>query len=145
MLFCFARDASLDGWLVNTIDPKPCKSSSHWDCPKSVPSEGIYIKAIGREKWWTNMFLWCPNIILVYELIQQTLHKTRKNSIGHTQRVLVEIHLLIALIHCLIHQHARILEWELLRSPQSWPPSEMHRSTPPLLILPEMERRGVSS
>lgn len=29
MPFCFARDASLDGRLINSIDPKPCKGSSH--------------------------------------------------------------------------------------------------------------------
>lgn len=45
MFFCFARDAALYGGLINSIDPEPGESSPHWDCPKRVPPERIYIKA----------------------------------------------------------------------------------------------------
>lgn len=98
-----------------------------------------------KRSEWTKVFLWCHDIILGDEVRQLRLYKTWRSSIGHTQIYWVEIHLLNAPTHCEIRQFELILEWESLRSPQSWQPSEMHLTTPLLLILPEMERMDVSS
>ena len=77
--------------------------------------------------------------------MQLNLYKRWKSRIEHTQLCLVEIHLLIALTRCEVHPLELILEWELLRSPQAWQPSEMHLSTPLLSVLPGTERTGESS
>lgn len=50
MLFCFARDASLNSWLIDPIDSEPSKSSSHCDSPKSVSPERIYIEAMRQRE-----------------------------------------------------------------------------------------------
>lgn len=92
-----------------------------------------------RKEGITGMFLCCPAIIILWGHVIK-FYEGWKSSVEHTQLRLAGIHFVLALTHCGTHQRDSILEWELLRSPQSWQPSEMHLSTPLLLNLPERER-----